>query len=694
MDDLAFALTFYKTDEDIRNCLEERRVDASVIEAALQCEQFAKTIHLSVKALKKIIPHLEAGLVYSDACAQAGYDHTGRRDAKRLGKLPPIPPDEIRNPVVLRALTQARKVVNAVIARYGPPYSMRIEFAREMGKSAEKRKEIQKRQEENRTETERLKSQFRETFGREPVKDDLLKWRLYREQYGKCAYSQRDLDIETLFEPGYAEVDHIIPYSRSFDDSRSNKALVLASENQKKQDRTPYEAFGHNVARWQQFEGWVKAAIRDPKKRAKLLKKDLDERQEGEWKDRNLTDASYAARQFGRFVRDNLAFADPGTKQPLLCVNGQITARVRWLWGLEKKREEDDLHHALDAAVVAALLPHQIELITAHAKVQATGERFVDTETGEIIERTAQERPRLPQPWKGFRKELEARLSDDPQQAIAQLGLESYQGVTGLRRVIVSRMPLRRMSGAIHEDTIRSAKRLAADGKSVVRKPLTSLEKGDKLFAPETNEKLYAAIRERMEQFNYEGQKAFAEPLRKPTNDGSEGPIVRSVKVVQAQNLGVPVRGGIADNGRMVRVDVFAKAGKFYLVPVYVSDVMRRRLPDRAIAAHKPYEEWPVMDSTYEFRFSLYPYDFVRIRLKDRDVLGYYRKCDSSSGSLTVSSPNKNETHPPRYGARLAEAIEKFEMGILGDYHPVRREVRRGLEDAGNLKSGEAEDQE
>ena len=70
MDTLAFALTFYKTDPDIRACLADRGVPESIIQAALACDGFTKTSHLSTVALKKIIPHLEEGMGYSEACAR------------------------------------------------------------------------------------------------------------------------------------------------------------------------------------------------------------------------------------------------------------------------------------------------------------------------------------------------------------------------------------------------------------------------------------------------------------------------------------------------------------------------------------------------------------------------------------------------------------------------------------------------
>ena len=697
MDTLVFALTFYKTDPDIRAFLAERGVDAPIIEAALTCESFSRASHLSTLALKKIIPHLEEGMVYSEACATAGYDHSNFASGDKLDKLPMIP-DDIKNPVVRRALCQARKVVNAVIGRYGAPYRIHIELARDMGRSWEDRQKMKKGQEENRAEREGLEEQFREAFNREPNGYDLLKWRFYREQGGRCAYSLQPIDTARLFEPGYAEIDHATPYSRCFDDSRANRVLVLGQQNQLKRNRTPYEFFGGDSARWAEFEGWVKATFRNNRKRNNLLRKELDHRAQEEWKERNLNDTRWATREFAGHVRTYLKFSDEQQGNPVYCVNGQITAKARGLWGLPKERDQDDLHHALDAAVVAAMLPHMIEEMTRQARIMRHGDHCVDIETGEVLPADA-DIYRLRQPWPRFRREIIARLSEDPAQAIAQLSLESYVDKPDIPPVLVSRMPLRKMSGAIHAETIRSAKRVDSDGVSVARKFLTSLKETDlkDLFAPETNQRLYAAIHERMALFGNDANKAFAEPLHKPTNDGSLGPVVKSVKVCKAQNTGIPVRGGVADNAEMVRADVFRKPNnmekwEYYLVPVYVADVMARITPRRAIAAGKPYDEWPVMDESFEFMFSLHQFDFVQVTTGKDVIRGYYRGVDRSTGAIGLSIANNNAAPLQRTGVRTALTVEKYEMGVLGEYYPVRKEKRCVLENGGGLEPSETED--
>lgn len=687
LDRVAFALTVYKTDEDIRNYFADERVTAEIADAVAGVPGFSKFGHLSLKALRNIIPQLETGCMYHEACEKAGYNHSRPSESERLKKLPVIDPDDVRNPVALRALTQARKVLNAVIERYGSPWRVQIELARDIGKSGEERDEISRRIEKNRKTRDADREHFLEALGEvcpDPRGDDMMKWRLYREQDGKCAYSQTPLDLERLLEPGYVEIDHIIPYSRSFDDMPANKALCLGRENREKKNRTPYEYLGANEPRWAKFEAWV-YTLRDFRKRRNFLRKTFDAKTEQEWMERNLNDTRYICRYFRNLVADTLAFADENEKIPAVTLNGRVVAMARGLWGLKKIREENDLHHALDAAVVAALTPGQVKRITEYRQARETqklhpGEDFVIE--GETVEFRGARDFAFPQPWKLFRKELLARLSEDPAQGLADIGLDPYPGAREAKEILVSRMPRRKASGAIHAETIRSIKHLDK-GVSAVKKRLASLSMADldKLAAPQTNERLYAAIRQRMEEFGGDAAKAFAEPLHKPTNDGSLGPVVKSVKVCQTQNAGVELRGGIADNASMVRIDLSREKGKsgkwqYYAAPVYAHDLMRGRLPEL----------------TGEFLFSLYPYDLIMLVRKGEPLIGYYRKYNIHTKSITICDPNSTQLITEGIGIRNAELFVKYEVDVLGNYHVVRSEQRSGVESDTDRQTGEADD--
>ncbi|HEY3330131.1 MAG TPA: type II CRISPR RNA-guided endonuclease Cas9 [Capsulimonadaceae bacterium] len=700
LDDIAHALTFYKTDDDIAARLTAAGMPEALIEHAIASSGFSQVSHLSLVAMRKIIPHLEAGLVYSEACARAGYDHSSPGGpVEKSYKLPVIDPETIRNPVVLRCLTQARKVLNAVIDRYGSPTRVHIELARELGKSVKDRRDIEKKQEDNRRAAQRFDEEFAELHNQPPKNgEERLKWRLYREQGGQCAYSHRPLDLENRFyEPGYVEIDHILPYSKSFDDSMSNKVLVLSAENQMKRNSTPHQYFGANEERWDKVEAWVTANIKDPRKRQKLLTRDYKGQERDEWLPRNLVDTRYITREFASFVRSRLLFADESEKLPVVCLSGGITSLLRGVWGLAKVREKDDLHHAMDAAVIASVTPRTVQLLTRFRQDREctpwkVGENWVDPETGELIEFKYS----FPQPWKKFRDEIIARLDDDPQSRIAALNLPTYVDVKELKPVLVSRMPQRKVSGAIHKETIKSA-RLDDEGKRVAvkRVALTQLKLADlaRLYDPKSNTTFYAAIRGRLEQFGGDGEKAFAEPLYKPGKNGTQGPQVRQVKVVESQPSGVEVRGGVADNGDMVRVDVYSKGGKHFIVPVYASQLMSGKLPQRAISAHKPEEQWDLITGDFAFVCSLYPFDLVRVVTKDEEFTGYYRSTDRDNAKLTVSAVNSGNVESiRRLSSKTALSIEKQSISILGVPSVVTGEPRRGLENDSHLESGEAED--
>ena len=129
---IADALVRNKTDETIKKYLEKSDIDEEIINAVLNIN-FTKFGHLSYKAMNKIIPELEKGLIYDKACENVGYEFKGRKNELQY-KLPPVTEleDEILNSVVLRAVSQTRKVINAIIDKYGSPTAIYIETAREL----------------------------------------------------------------------------------------------------------------------------------------------------------------------------------------------------------------------------------------------------------------------------------------------------------------------------------------------------------------------------------------------------------------------------------------------------------------------------------------------------------------------------------------------------------------------------------
>lgn len=708
-DEIARILLCYKSDDKRKAQLEKLDIPREFIPALLTLST-SKTAHLSAKSLRKLIPYLEKGMTYAEACKEVYGEH--KSSITKKNKLSLFDIELINNPVVRRAVSQTIRVINAVVREYGAPEVVRVELAREMGKPYDVRTQITKKQEANAKKNEELRQQIKKIKGAEPTGQDIVKFKLFQEQKGVCLYSGQNLDITRLFEAGYVDVDHIVPYSISFDDSYTNKVLVRSPENRQKGNRIPADYFKSDPARWQRFETLVNTRVHNWKKKRNLLTQALSEEQKNGFKQRNLVDTQYIARVIYNLINDHLQFAETGKydkKRRTQAVNGAITAHVRKRLGIQKIREDGDLHHAVDAAVVACVSPGMIQKVTQYTKhrecIRKTKEGYLDTETGELMTREAYDAkysPRFPAPWERFRQELEARLSDNPAEEIARLHLATYDSEEEIKPVFVSRKPERKTTGAAHEATIRSAKK---PGGSISKKPLTSLSLNkktgeiEKYYAPESDRLLYEALKKRLEEFDGNAKEAFAKPFYKPKRDGTRGPLVKKVKLYEKKTITVPVNGGNADNGRMIRVDVFyMEDDGYYYVPIYITDVVKDELPNKAVVQKKLPEDWKEMDDR-DFLFSMYPNDLIYVERKEVFELTapkgssldptisktkgffYYRSFDSNTGSFKIY------THDSSYskkslGGKTLSCLKKYTVDVLGNYSevslPEKRKPLRG----------------
>lgn len=192
-DAAATALSLYKNEDTLRAKLTEAGFQAPEIDALAGLTGFSKFGHLSLKACRKLIPHLEQGLTYDQACSAAGYDFKGHGAGERAFTLPAAAPEmeQITSPVVRRAVAQTIKVVNGIIREMdASPAWVRIELARELSKTFGERQEMDRSMRENAAQNERLMQELRDTFHLlSPTGQDLVKYRLWKEQDGVCAYS-------------------------------------------------------------------------------------------------------------------------------------------------------------------------------------------------------------------------------------------------------------------------------------------------------------------------------------------------------------------------------------------------------------------------------------------------------------------------------------------------------------------------
>lgn len=700
-DALGYALTVYKTDDKIGDYLSKNGFSDIEIQVASNIKTFSKTGNLSVEAMRKIIPFLEKGMKYNEAAEAAGYNFKAESGAERTKYLPPLPNDtyEITSPVVKRAISQTIKVINAIVRQYGSPCKINIELARELSKNFKDRMKIKKDQEENYAKNENAKRMLSEELHVDnPTHLDVVKYRLYEEQDGRCPYTGETLEINRLYEEGYCDIDHIIPYSISFDDTYTNKVLVKTYANREKGNRVPLEYVSNQGEYIVRVNNMFKG-----NKLKNLLTEKLSEEKEMEMKRRNLQDTQFITDFVYRYISNNLLFEEiPGRKRHVNAVNGRITALVRKRWGINKIRGNGDLHHAVDAVVVGCITDGNIQRITKYS--QWYENKFNKIMSADDYERIDKKR-KFPLPWEQFREELEIRLSNNPEKGLLDYRIPTYDDVdfNEIKPLFVSRMPKHKHSGQAHQETVRGKREKDNKQYVVTKTDITKLKINpktgeiDNYYNPDSDRRLYQLIKNRLKAHGNNGEKAFAEPLYKPSPKGGTAPVVKKVKTVEPLTLGVDVNSGVAGNGDMVRIDLFHVEGEgYYFVPIYVADLVKDKLPNKASVHSKSYEQWKEMKEE-DFLFSIYPNDLIKITSKKEmkftlnneesnlpkeyqteSEFVYYVKAGISVASIAV------ETHDRAYkiaslGIKSLLSIEKYEVDVLGNIKKagfVKRQLR------------------
>lgn len=665
IDEIAEICTKYKSENLFRNAIAESkiiggRLDEETIEKLSKIDMKGYG-HLSLHVLREILPYLEEGMVYSDAMQKAGHNHSEHNFEKQkfLGTKEVYDAiGGVTSLVVKRALSQTVKVIDAVIRQYGSPYAINIELARDMSMTKDERDKLKKENDARAAKNEAIRENIAK-LNAMPNSTNVLKYKLYEEQDHKCAYSMETLDINHLFEDGYYEIDHIIPYSRSFDDSFNNKVLVLKRENQNKRNSTPVEYFERIGRDYDEVLAFWKAVYqkRNRKKLEFLQKKEINE---SEWKNRALNDTRYASRMLANLIKDYLLFDEKSKDKygRVETVKGAITSYLRRFWGVQKIREDGDKHHAVDAAIIACVTPKTKNKIERYNQIKESRKmrngQYV-LEDGEICDSDYYDKNShlvLPYPYKEFINELDARVMDEPvlmQNKLRLLGFnENY--LMNAKPFVVSRMTSRKAKGCINEATVFSSKYAdnkyptVCDGNNVIVKRTAlanlKLDKNGEIngyFQPEGDAALYNALKQRLVEFDGDAKKAFATPIRKPCNSG-QGNIVRTVKTYETYTGGgmlLEKNKGIVKNDGMIRVDLYSKDGKYFGVPVYVADLYRGELPKRAATQNKPQNEWRVIDDTYTFEMSIYQDDLLHIENKKGIELKKKKDVENSAKAQT-----------------------------------------------------------
>jgi CRISPR-associated endonuclease Csn1 len=443
---------------------------------------------LGLTATTRILAALKADVIpYSAAVAACGWDHSSDKTGEVLDVLPyygqildrhviPGSYDEnddditrygrITNPTVHIGLNQLRRLVNRIITVYGKPDEIVVELARDLKLSEDKKREVQRKIKDN-TAAAIARGEKLEEIGVPNNGANRMRLRLW-ESLGEdvmirnCPYSGQRISVEMLFD-GSCDVDHILPYSRTLDDSFANRTLCLKEFNRQKTNKTPWEAWG-DTDQWDTIAANLKNL---PGNKAWRFAPDAMERFEGEnnFTERALKDTQYLSR-IARAYLD--ALYDGGDhKRHVYAVPGRMTEMLRRHWGLNSllpdkdgavkaKNRTDHRHHAIDAAVVAATDHSLINRISKAAKRDEK-----NGNAAEDVARTTQE------PWDGFRADIRAQLDKITVSHRADHGRIDREGrKTGRDST----------TGQLHNDTAYGI----VDEQTVVsRAPLLSLKPGD-----------------------------------------------------------------------------------------------------------------------------------------------------------------------------------------------------------------------
>ena len=543
LDELALYCTNYKINEDILNKIKESENIENIFEDIHFIEllpNFKDHLMLSTDLIKKLIPLMLEGNTYDKAMNILGYNHSDiNGDKEKKDLLVPICVDEnITNQRVIRSLTQTRKVINSIIKKYGMPKIINIETARELAKSRQERNEIAKNNVEKQAENEKIKNQLVELglfVSTDKISStDLLKYKLWKEQNEFCGYSMKKISIEDLFGNNIVQIDHILPYSRTYNDNYLNKTLVYTKENQEKGNRTPYEWFG-KTQKWDEYEAYINNLTISQKKKDNYLLKKLDFDTEREMRDQNLNDTKYISKELSSLIKAYL------NVEKVNMYPGAITSKLRARWGFNRlthsyisktyrlpedmkkdinKDRDNHLHHAMDALVIASITPSLQQKITLYEKFsryidgltkktienlniengkEILGEYYDDT-TGEIkdiniieyIKKQLEEehiyynkhnisRLEFPLPYENFDKEAKLRVYEQDLDTL-KWNLKSYNTYTKKDieslHTLVPSIAKTKVSGKMHEETYYGIKEIGKDEDKKIYKTLrTPIEK-------------------------------------------------------------------------------------------------------------------------------------------------------------------------------------------------------------------------
>ncbi len=296
---------------------------------------------LSTRAIRKLLPYLQKGLQYSEACDEVGYDHSGYKTKIEIqDRLLPVRQNSLRNPVVEQILNQMVNMVNIAIDQYGPFDEIRVELARELRNNAQSRKRISAHNAKDKKTNDSIRTCLKEEYGFKIVNNrDIKRYKLWQETKQQCLYCNNPITVNEFLQ-GQADIEHILPKSRSFSNAMNNYILAHRTCNKTKDQRTAYDFMASlGEERLHQYIEKVNALYKDGAGSISKVKfENLLCRGEdipSDFVERMKKDSQYIAREAVKLLKT--------VCEATYTTTGQITDLLRKEWELEHLLREINL---------------------------------------------------------------------------------------------------------------------------------------------------------------------------------------------------------------------------------------------------------------------------------------------------------------------------------------------------------------
>ncbi len=591
---------------------------------------------LCAKALARILPELRRSvLTYDKAVLAAGFDHHSNISAAATGEILMALPyygiplqrhvgfgsgkaddtDEkrygkIANPTVHIGLNQIRLVVNTLIKRYGHPSEVIVEVARELKQSKDQRDDESKRQAENQRRNIRLRADIAGTLGISPERvrtADIQKMILWEELSSniadrRCPYSGVQISAAMLLSD-QVEVEHILPFSETLDDSLNNKTVALRQANRVKGNRTPSQAQEDFASQGWDYAGILSRAELMPKfKRYRFGEDAMKQwlKDDAGFLPRALNDT----RHMSKVAREYMSLVCP---QNTRVIPGRMTAMLRAKFGLNDvlgldglKNRNDHRHHAVDACVIAVT---DQGLLQRFARASASAR---EQQLNRLVEN-------MPLPWDNYREHVQRAIGN----------------------IWVSHKPDHSHEGAMHNDT---AYGLLGGGRVSVHKTVDGQRQRfeDNLKVIEFTDAKAVARHgvlpngEPRPYKGYKGDSNYCIDIVRNEKGKWEGEVISTFEAYQLVR-----KHGV----KRLRHPVLSLSGKPLVMRLMIDDFVRLEI-DGAIHTLR------VASVNTAGRLSLAAHQEANVDARNRDKEGAWRYTYKQSGSLQTAKGRKVSISP------------------------------------------------